>query len=65
MLYMASKGGWKYPDKCSIDANWGVGGHFNGILESNGIRISFKSFVAGGYNIQRRHIRFKVTKLKD
>lgn len=52
------------PDGCSFDADWGVGGHFNGIVERAGKRASFKSFFAGGWNIQRLHIRFKVTLLK-
>ena len=52
------------PDGCSFDADWGVGGHFNGIVERAGKRASFKSFFAGGWNIQRLHIRFKVTPLK-
>lgn len=52
------------PEGCSFDADWGVGGHFNGIVERAGKRASFKSFFAGGWNIQRLHIRFKVTLLK-
>lgn len=53
------------PERCVKDPNWGVGGYFNGVLEGNGIKVSFKSFVAGGYNIQKRHIRFRMTKLKN
>lgn len=53
------------PVNCSFDANWGVDGHFNGIVVgSNGKKASFKSFFAGGWNIQKLHIRFKVTLLK-
>ena len=53
------------PERCVKDPDWGVGGYFNGVLEGNGIKVSFKSFVAGGYNIQKRHIRFRMTKLKN
>lgn len=52
-----------YPTTCITDVNFGAGGHFNGILQSGDIKLSFKSFIAGGYNIQREHIRFKITKL--
>ena len=52
------------PEGCSFDVDWGVGGHFNGIVERAGKRASFKSFFAGGWNIQRLHIRFRVTPLK-
>lgn len=54
-----------YPTSCLTDPHWGVGGHFNGILEGNGHRCSFKSFIAGGYKIQCLHIRFKMTELRQ
>lgn len=52
------------PDECSYDVGWGVGSHFNGIVSRDGKRASFKSFLAGGWNIQRLHVRFRVTLLK-
>jgi len=52
------------PDTCVRSVNWGVGGIFNGVLEGNCKKVSFKSFIAGGWNIQRRHIRFRITELK-
>jgi len=54
----------KRPDSCETDANWGMKGNFEGILKCGEERVSFKSFGAGGFNIQRFHFRFKVTKLK-
>lgn len=53
------------PDACSYNTNWGVGGHFNGIVSRGAKRASFTSFLAGGWNIQRLHIRYRVTLLKD
>lgn len=52
------------PTKCLTDANWGYKGEFCGILTDGISKVSFKSFGAGGVNIQRYHFRFKVTKLK-
>lgn len=49
---------------CECNDGWGIGGHFNGILSRNEKRVSFKSFLAGGYNIQCLHVRFKMTVLK-
>lgn len=53
------------PSTCETSPNWGVGGHFNGILSDGNTRVSFKSFCAGGWNIVRFHYRFKITKLKS
>lgn len=53
------------PDGYEHCSNWGVGGHYNGIVSRNGQRAKFTSFYAGGWNIQRLHIRFKVTLLKN
>lgn len=53
------------PDMCECGAHWGVGGEFNGIIGYNEKRASFKSFLAGGWNIQRLHIRCKITLLKS
>ena len=50
-------------DHVEQDANWGYGGHFNGIVGHEGKRASFKSFLAGGWNIQREHVRFRITLL--
>jgi len=52
------------PDDCEYDPTWGVGGNFNGIVKRDDKKASFKSFIAGGWNIQREHIRFKITLLK-
>ena len=52
------------PTKCLTDVNWGYKGEFCGILTDDINKVSFKSFGAGGVNIQRYHFRFKVTKLK-
>lgn len=52
------------PDACETGAGWGAKGNFEGVLRRGSERVSFKSFGAGGYNIQRFHFRFKVTKLK-
>ena len=52
------------PDGYEYCSDWGVGGHYNGIVSRNGRRAKFTSFYAGGWNIQRFHIRFKVTLLK-
>lgn len=59
------------PTGIDTDVDWGVNGMFNGIVyrydvndPSKKIRASFKSFIAGGYNIQCRHIRARVTMLK-
>lgn len=52
------------PTKCLTDAKWGYKGEFCGILTDGVNKVSFKSFGAGGFNIQRYHFRFKVTKLK-
>lgn len=52
------------PDDCEYDPTWGVGGNFNGIVKRGDKKASFKSFIAGGWNIQREHIRFKITLLK-
>ncbi len=51
-------------EECVMGANWGVGGEFNGIVSKGDKRASFKSFFAGGWNIQRLHIRCRVTLLK-
>lgn len=56
--------GGNKPTKCETEARWGIDGHFNGILTDGKTRASFLSFSAGGYNIQRYHYRFKITKLK-
>lgn len=54
------------PDRFDGDlASWGVGGHFNGIVGRGERRAKFTSFLAGGYNIQRLHIRYRVTELKS
>lgn len=52
------------PDGFERLEGWGVGGKFNGIVWRGDKRASFKSFLAGGYNIQRLHMRTKVTLLK-
>ena len=52
-------------EDCSYDTDWGYGGHFNGIVTRGTQRASFKSFLAGGWNIQRLHVRFRVTLLND
>lgn len=52
------------PEGCETDAHWGVGGYFNAIIFRGEKRVSFKSFLAGGWNIQRLHIRAKATLLK-
>ena len=57
--------GGKVPEKCECGGDWGVDGHFNGVLSCGSKRISFCSFVAGGWNIQRLHCRFKITELKS
>lgn len=49
------------PTVCEKSVHWGVGGRFNGVLAHKGKRVSFKSFGAGGYNIQRYHYRFRIT----
>lgn len=54
-----------HAEDCSYDTDWGYGGHFNGIVTRGTQRASFKSFLAGGWNIQRLHVRFRVTLLKD
>lgn len=53
------------PEGCETDPHWGVGGYFNAILIREDRRVSFKSFFAGGWNIQRLHIRVKVSLLKQ
>lgn len=55
----------KVPEKCERGGDWGVDGHFNGVLSCGSKRISFCSFIAGGWNIQRLHCRFKITELKS
>lgn len=52
------------PDGFELGARWGVGGYYNGVLVREGVRVSFKSFWAGGWNIQRAHIRVRLTELK-
>lgn len=52
------------PEGCETDAHWGVGGYFNAIIFRGEKRVSFKSFLAGGWNIQRLHIRVRATLLK-
>lgn len=52
------------PEACERGAQWGVGGYYNGVLVRGTKRVSFKSFYAGGYNIQRLHIRVRYTELK-
>lgn len=52
------------PDSCECGAHWGAGGEFNGIIGYNEKRASFKSFLAGGWNIQRLHIRCRITLLQ-
>lgn len=54
-----------YPDHCETDGHWGKGGVFNGIVGYQEKRASFKSFLAGGWNIQRLHIRYKITLLQS
>lgn len=53
------------PEWVEREASWGVGGHYNGIIGRGNKRVSMKSFLAGGYNIQRLHIRCKCTLLKE
>lgn len=53
------------PEACERGAQWGVGGYYNGVLVRGTKRVSFKSFYAGGYNIQRLHIRVRYTELKS
>lgn len=57
--------GGKTPTGCE-DAHWGGKGEFAGILveSQSAKRISFCSFSAGGWNIQRYHWRYKITELK-
>lgn len=52
------------PEKCETEPDWGVGGYFNAVLARGNLRVSFKSFLAGGWNIQRLHIRVRTTLLK-
>lgn len=52
------------PEGFEREVRWGVGGYYNGVLVRNGVRVSFKSFWAGGWNIQRAHIRVRLTELK-
>jgi len=52
------------PTGIETDPHWGIDGNFNGIIFKDEKRASFKSFVAGGWNIQRRHIRFRIILLK-
>ena len=54
-----------FPDHCETDGHWGQGGVFNGIVGYQEKRASFKSFLAGGWNIQRLHIRYKITLLQS
>ncbi len=51
------------PDGFERDHEWGIGGHYNGIVSREGKRAKFTSFYAGGWNIQRLHIRYRVTPL--
>lgn len=53
------------PEHCEYDAHWGVGNEFNGVVSRGETKASFKSFLAGGWNIQRLHIRFRITLLKN
>lgn len=52
------------PTACLTDATWGYKGEFCGVLTDGVKKISFKSFSAGGHNIQKYHFRFKCTELK-
>ena len=52
------------PDGFERGHEWGVGGQYNGIVSRQGKRAKFTSFYAGGWNIQRLHIRYRVTLLK-
>lgn len=65
MLEVTKIFGGKIPEKCECGGEWGVDGHFNGILSCGSKRVSFCSFIAGGWNIQRLHCRFKITELKS
>lgn len=53
------------PDKCDYDAHWGLNNEFNAVVGRNSLKASFKSFLAGGWNIQRLHIRYRITLLKN
>lgn len=53
------------PEGVEPGQEWGINGHYNGIVFGNGNRASFKSFLAGGWNIQRLHVRCRVTLLKE
>lgn len=52
------------PEDVVFASDWGVGGYYNGVVSRGEKKASFKSFYAGGWNIQRLHIRFRVTLLK-
>lgn len=53
------------PEWCEREASWGLKGYYNGIIGRGTKRVSMKSFFAGGYNIQRLHIRCRCTPLKE
>lgn len=53
------------PDYCEAAAEWGAGDYYNGVIGRAGKRFSLKSFLAGGYNIQRLHLRCRCTPLKE
>lgn len=66
MIYATGENRW--PKNCmptsEFDvASFGYGGHFNGLLDYGDFKASFKSFLAGGWNIQRLHVRFRITRL--
>lgn len=52
------------PTKCLTPPTWGHRGEYCGVLTDGTNKVSFKSFEAGGRNVQRWHFRFKITKLK-
>lgn len=53
------------PTQCLTPPTWGYKGEYCGVLTDGTTKVSFKSFEAGGRNIQKYHFRFKITKLKD
>lgn len=53
------------PEWCEREASWGLKGYYNGIIGRGSKRVSMKSFLAGGHNIQRLHIRCRCTPLKE
>ena len=53
------------PTQCLTPPSWGFKGEYCGVLTDGTTKVSFKSFEAGGFNIQKYHFRFKATKLKS